>query len=62
MEVWDAAPALPAVRPLTLDDECGRGLHLVAAFATAYGVRPAPHGKWTYATVPWPGEAAQAAR
>ncbi|MDX6738545.1 ATP-binding protein [Actinocorallia sp. A-T 12471] len=51
VEVWDAAATLPAARPLTFEDECGRGLHIVAALSSRYGTRPAPTGKWTYATV-----------
>ncbi|MFC4500528.1 MULTISPECIES: ATP-binding protein [Streptomyces] len=46
--IHDQAPGLPAVRPLTHDDEDGRGIHLISEGADAWGV--CTHG-------PGPGKA-----
>lgn len=57
VEVFDDGPGLPVLK--SLDDAptvSGRGLALVDAMATAWGVRPDPGGvgKTVWATVPLP--------
>jgi anti-sigma regulatory factor (Ser/Thr protein kinase) len=37
IEVWDQSPADPVVRDADSDEECGRGLAVVAAFSTRWG-------------------------
>lgn len=37
--VWDPSSAVPVVKSPGLDDEGGRGLHLVEALATKWGHR-----------------------
>ncbi|MFF5189450.1 ATP-binding protein [Streptomyces sp. NPDC000345] len=37
VEVHDKGGALPELKPATRDDECGRGLHLLAAIAVDWG-------------------------
>ena len=44
VEVSDASDELPRLRDAALDDESGRGLALVAAFADAWGAFPRPCG------------------
>jgi hypothetical protein len=36
--VWDPSPAMPVMGGPDLDDESGRGLHIVAALADGHGV------------------------
>jgi hypothetical protein len=37
VEVWDRSPLDPEIQNPDEDDECGRGLTLVAAFSTRWG-------------------------
>jgi len=37
IEVWDQSPEDPAPRQAGADDECGRGLAVVAAYSTRWG-------------------------
>jgi anti-sigma regulatory factor (Ser/Thr protein kinase) len=47
IEVWDGVPGAPAAEQADPDDECGRGLSLVAAMCD----------RWSWQTVPgWPGK------
>jgi anti-sigma regulatory factor (Ser/Thr protein kinase) len=50
-EVTDASPNLPRPTQARRDDERGRGLAIIAALATASGVRPEPVGKTTWFTL-----------
>jgi anti-sigma regulatory factor (Ser/Thr protein kinase) len=50
-EVTDNSPSLPQPRQAGPDEERGRGLAIVAALATASGVRPEPTGKTTWFTL-----------
>ena len=45
VEVHDARPELPSLRPLTATDETGRGLHLVRLIANRWATAPQPDGK-----------------
>ncbi|MEO3749604.1 ATP-binding protein [Streptomyces sp. B6B3] len=50
--VTDASPAHPELRPAGPDDETGRGLHLIQALATEWGVyRSTTHEKTTWCAV-----------
>lgn len=44
VSVRDASPWLPRVRRASEDDEGGRGLHLIQALASAWGVIREPYG------------------
>lgn len=58
VEVWDGVPGVPEVRPLDGDAEGGRGLRLVEALATRWGVcRPQAGGKVVWAELPLPADA-----
>jgi anti-sigma regulatory factor (Ser/Thr protein kinase) len=50
-EVTDTSPALPRSRQADPDAERGRGMAIVAALATASGVRAGPAGKTTWFTL-----------
>jgi len=56
VEVRDANPAVPRARRAGPDQECGRGLLLVQALATAWGTRPTSEGKTVWFSLA-PGEA-----
>ncbi|EFC79668.1 ATP-binding protein [Parafrankia sp. EUN1f] len=45
LEVWDRNPTPPVLRTRYLEDENGRGLHLVEALSTAAAYYPAPTGQ-----------------
>ncbi|MBC6467213.1 ATP-binding protein [Actinomadura alba] len=49
--VWDSSPAMPVIEGHDLEDESGRGLHIVAALADGHGVAPVsnPRGKVVWA-------------
>ncbi|MER6942976.1 ATP-binding protein [Nonomuraea sp. NPDC000554] len=51
-EVEDADPRLPFVRTARLDDERGRGLHLVDMLACCWGAEPAGPGKIVWFELP----------
>ncbi|MDH6218934.1 PAS domain S-box protein [Streptomyces pseudovenezuelae] len=51
VEVSDRSPQLPHPRPAGENEESGRGLILVRALATAWGVRPTDEGKTTWFTL-----------
>jgi anti-sigma regulatory factor (Ser/Thr protein kinase) len=50
-EITDSSPVRPRPHEATPDDERGRGLAIVAALATASGVRTGPAGKTTWFTL-----------
>ncbi|HVB41429.1 MAG TPA: ATP-binding protein [Streptosporangiaceae bacterium] len=50
-EVTDTSPAFPSPRQAGSNDERGRGMAIVAALATASGVRTEPTGKTTWFTL-----------
>jgi hypothetical protein len=50
-EITDTSPRLPARREVAPDSERGRGLAIVAALATACGVRAESAGKTTWFTL-----------
>ncbi|MBE1533230.1 ATP-binding protein [Actinomadura algeriensis] len=53
VEVWDEGANLPVVRPPNYASISGRGLVMVAALATDWGVRPFPGGgKAVWALLP----------
>jgi hypothetical protein len=52
VEVGDGSRALPDPRPPTLDDETGRGLLLLEALASGWGVTPTLAGKRVWFEVP----------
>jgi anti-sigma regulatory factor (Ser/Thr protein kinase) len=54
MEVWDANPALPALRKADLLSDHGRGLLLVDAIGDAWGHRAADGGKMVWCEVAIP--------
>lgn len=45
IEVHDRSPLVPVAGPVTPHDEDGRGLLLVSALSTRWGVEPRPGGK-----------------
>ena len=49
--VHDDAPGLPEIRQATSTDEHGRGLAIVAAYSTSYGVDGGPGAKCVWAKV-----------
>lgn len=56
MEVEDAGDFLPRPRTPGLDDECGRGLALIAALSDDWGVAPRQGpGKRVWVTLKVPG-------
>ncbi|MFC9604753.1 ATP-binding protein [Streptomyces niveus] len=58
VEVWDDVPGVPEVRHLVADAEGGRGLLLVEALTTRWGVcRPRAGGKVVWAELPLPADA-----
>ncbi len=50
-QVTDTSPNPPKRQPLRPGSERGRGLHIVAALATASGVTTSPNGKTTWFTL-----------
>ncbi|WP_181793231.1 ATP-binding protein [Streptomyces sp. WELS2] len=52
LEVHDRSPALPAAKKTECDDECGRGLHLVAGLAADWGVILTAVGKAVWCEIP----------
>ncbi|MGO9501318.1 MAG: ATP-binding protein [Streptosporangiaceae bacterium] len=50
-EITDTSPARPRPPTAAPQDERGRGLAIVAALATASGVRDEPHGKTSWFTL-----------
>jgi anti-sigma regulatory factor (Ser/Thr protein kinase) len=52
LEVWDSSPKRPSVLPLDVEEEHGRGMHLVAALAETWGSRLAASGKCVWAILP----------
>jgi anti-sigma regulatory factor (Ser/Thr protein kinase) len=59
-EVTDTSPSLPRPRQASTSDERGRGLAIVAALASASGVRPETGGKTVWFTLSLPGRPAAA--
>jgi anti-sigma regulatory factor (Ser/Thr protein kinase) len=54
-EAWDCHPGVPVVRPVTLDDEGGRGLAVIEAYSNRWGVRrlsPRVKAVWCELLVP----------
>ena len=45
VEIADGSSVIPAVTDLAVDAERGRGLHLLASIARAWGVEESPTGK-----------------
>ncbi|MFI9251449.1 ATP-binding protein [Streptomyces sp. NPDC053069] len=51
LEVHDRSPALPSVQTRSCEEECGRGLHLIAALALDWGAVPTAAGKAVWCEV-----------
>lgn len=51
-EVADRSPAVPQPRLVSEIEEGGRGMHLVSALSTAWGVDPTADGKVVWAEIP----------
>ncbi len=45
VEVLDGNDRMPVARPVEVDSESGRGLHLIEALASSWGTEPVPTGK-----------------
>ncbi|MFC6084998.1 ATP-binding protein [Sphaerisporangium aureirubrum] len=55
IEVWDGNPGNPILTPTRTDDENGRGLHIVKALTTQWGIRRPPSGgKVVWCELPTP--------
>lgn len=54
ISVHDDASGIPTVRDPGWSDPHGRGLLIVSAVATTWGVRPVDAGKEVWADLPWP--------
>ncbi|MFF7096618.1 ATP-binding protein [Streptomyces rubradiris] len=52
LEVHDRSPALPSAKTACCDDECGRGLHLVAGLSVDWGVILTAVGKAVWCEIP----------
>jgi anti-sigma regulatory factor (Ser/Thr protein kinase) len=52
LEMWDASPRRPELRPEDLESENGRGLRIVQALSRAWGTRVAASGKCVWAILP----------
>lgn len=52
--VQDKSPQSPQPEPGGLDDEGGRGLHIVSCLATQWGWAPTDRGKEVWALIQWP--------
>jgi anti-sigma regulatory factor (Ser/Thr protein kinase) len=61
IEVWDRSPKAPELQVQYLDDESGRGLHIVEALSMAAAYCPSPTGvgkvTWCQIEAPAPPEA-----
>jgi anti-sigma regulatory factor (Ser/Thr protein kinase) len=55
LEVHDKSPVLPIVREAGCGDECGRGLHLLAAMAVDWGAVVTAAGKAVWCEIPLSG-------
>lgn len=55
IEVWDGSTEMPRLRPTPLDAEAGRGLHILAVLATAWGVDVVGAGKVVWCELPASG-------
>ncbi|MEU0388562.1 ATP-binding protein [Streptomyces chartreusis] len=55
LEVHDKSPVIPIVREAGCGDECGRGLHLLAAIAVDWGTVVTAAGKAVWCEVPLNG-------
>jgi hypothetical protein len=51
LEMWDSSPCRPAVLPIDLDGEHGRGMHLIAALSETWGSHMAASGKCVWAVL-----------
>jgi DNA-binding response OmpR family regulator len=54
LEVRDAGSGTPEPRPPNADAEDGRGLLIIAALSTAWGIEEAPHGKTVWVELALP--------
>ncbi|GAA4520142.1 hypothetical protein GCM10023191_096630 [Actinoallomurus oryzae] len=52
LEMWDSSPHRPTVLPIDVEEEHGRGMHLIAALAEIWGSRVAASGKCVWAVLP----------
>ncbi|AWW42628.1 ATP-binding protein [Streptomyces cadmiisoli] len=52
VEVHDMSKAMPSPGPMACGDECGRGLHLVAALAADWGTALTATGKSVWCEIP----------
>ncbi|NJQ01608.1 ATP-binding protein [Streptomyces zingiberis] len=50
--VGDAGPGFPRIRPATPDDECGRGMAMIAQLACAWGADHTAWGKEVWFSLP----------
>ncbi|MFD6620128.1 ATP-binding protein [Streptomyces albidoflavus] len=51
VEVYDKSPEVPVPRLPSCDEECGRGLHLLASMADLWGVQRTETGKAVWCEV-----------
>ncbi|MEY9839575.1 ATP-binding protein [Streptacidiphilus sp. EB103A] len=56
VEVLDGSSVTPALREAEPDDESGRGMFLVNAYAASWGVHSTPRGKAVWATCRLPAQ------
>ncbi|MFF9031270.1 ATP-binding protein [Streptomyces iakyrus] len=54
MELHDKSPVLPTLRTAHCDEECGRGLHLLAGLAVDWGAVLTAAGKAVWCEIPLP--------
>jgi anti-sigma regulatory factor (Ser/Thr protein kinase) len=53
VEVHDTSRRLPRFKPESSERQCGRGLFIVDALATAWGTGDRPMGKFVWADLKW---------
>lgn len=51
VSVTDSCARKPVMRPVSLSDECGRGMLIIDTLASQWGVKELPNGKTVWADV-----------